>query len=72
MPLSQVVVDGLIEGAGAIGLVLKTVVAYEKANWQDIDWEGLRKLNIGARELESSYRESIRWASQLGAVVGNA
>jgi hypothetical protein len=29
-------------------------------------------LNIGARELESSYRESIRWASQLGAVVGNA
>lgn len=72
MPLSQVVVDGLMEGAGAIGLVLKTVVASEKANWQDIDWEGLRKLNIGARELESSYRESIRWASQLGAVVGNA
>lgn len=72
MPLSQVVVDGLMEGAGAIGVVLKTVVAYEKANWQDIDWEGLRKLNIGARELESSYRESIRWASQLGAVVGNA
>ena len=72
MPLSQVVVDGLMEGVGSIGLVLKTVVSYEKANWQDIDWEALAKLNIGARELESSYRESIRWASQLGSVVGNA
>ena len=72
MPLSQVVVDGLMEGVGSIGLVLKTVVSYEKANRQDIDWEALAKLNIGARELESSYRESIRWASQLGSVVGNA
>jgi len=72
MPLSQVVVDGLMNGSGAIGQVLKTVVAYEQANWQGIEWEALAKLNIGARELESSYRESIRWASQLGAVVGNA
>jgi EAL and modified HD-GYP domain-containing signal transduction protein len=72
MPLSQVVVDGLMNGTGAIGQVLKTVVVYEKADWQGIEWEALAKMNIGARELESSYRESIRWASQLGAVVGNA
>lgn len=72
MPLSQLVVDALLQGNGPIGTIIQTVVHFEKAEWDQLDTEALAKLNIGTKELELAYRESIRWASQLGAVVSNA
>lgn len=72
MPLSPLVVDGLLQGNGPIGTVIKTVINFEQAQWSQLDLEALSKLNIGTKEMELSYRESIRWASQLGAVVNNA
>ena len=72
MPLSPMVVAGLLKRDGPIGLVLTTVVAYEQAQWDSIDLAALENLNIGKRELESAYFESIRWASQLSSVVQHA
>lgn len=72
MPLSQLVVDALLHGTGPIGTIIKTVVHFEKAEWDQLDTEALEKLKIGTKEMELAYRESIRWASQLGSVVSNA
>tara|TARA_R100001377_G_scaffold78330_1_gene55991 strand:- start:141 stop:1367 length:1227 start_codon:yes stop_codon:yes gene_type:complete len=72
MPLSQLVVDALLLGNGPIGTVIKTVIQFEQAQWDELDMDALAKLNIGTKEMELAYRESIRWASQLGAVVNNA
>ena len=72
MPLSPLVAKGLLEGSGPIGLILKTVILFEQARWDEINIDALTKLKIGTRELELAYRESIRWASQLDSVVNNA
>ena len=72
MPLSPLVVEGLLRGSGPIGLIINNVISYEKANWAQLDMDALAKLNIGTKEMEQSYRESISWASQLGAIVNNA
>lgn len=72
MPLSPAVAQGLLQGSGPMGMILKTVILYEQARWKEIDSASLTKLSIGAKELELAYRESIRWASQLDSVVSNA
>jgi len=71
MPLSPLVADGLLKGNGPIGVILKTVITYEQARWEELNLPALGKLGISAKELELAYRESIRWASQLDSVVDN-
>lgn len=71
MPLSPIVADALLRGNGPIGIIINTVISFEQAHWDQLDMKALAKLNIGSKEMELSYRESIRWASQLGAVVNN-
>ncbi len=72
MPLSPLVAQGLLKREGPIGVILNSVIIYEQAHWEKLDTEALSKLNIGLKELELAYRESIRWASQLDSVVNNA
>ncbi len=72
MPLSRDVMDGLLTGQGKIGLILTSVIANERAQWNEIDWNRLTELNVGEREFEEAYLESIRWAGQMCSVVGNA
>ena len=71
MPLSKDVMDGLLTGQGKIGLILASVIANERAQWDKIDWNRLGELNVGEREFEKAYLESIRWAGQVCSVVGN-
>ncbi len=71
MPLSPAVAQGLLNGSGPMGIILKTVILYEQARWEELNTTELDKLNIGAKELEVAYRESIRWASKLDSVVNN-
>jgi len=71
MPLSPIVAEGLLKGTGQMGIILKTVILFEQAKWDDLNTAALEKLNIGSKELEVAYRESIRWASQLDSVVNN-
>ncbi|MES3008087.1 MAG: HDOD domain-containing protein [Pseudomonadota bacterium] len=71
MPLSRDVMDGLLIGEGKIGLILASVIANERASWEEIDWSRLRELNVGEKEIEKAYLDSIRWAGEMRAVVGN-
>ena len=72
MPLSALVADALLKGNGPIGTIIKTVVNFEQAHWDQLDMDALAKLNISPKELEQAYRDSILWASRLGAAVDNA
>jgi len=69
MPLSTLVANGILHGSGPIGLILNTVIAYQKADWDNINWPELQKLKLTAKEFEKAYFESIRWASQLDTVI---
>lgn len=71
LPLAKPVADGILHGTGTIGLILGTTVAYEKADWEAINWTDLKALNLTAKELEQAYLESIRWASQLNIVISS-
>jgi len=71
MPLSPLVANALLHGNGPIGAIINTVINFEQAHWDQLDMAALAALNIGAKEMELSYRESILWASQLAAVVDN-
>ncbi len=71
MPLSRDVIDGLLTGQGRIGLILASVIANERADWDQIDWQRLSELNVGEREFEMAYLESIRWAGEMRTAVGN-
>jgi EAL and modified HD-GYP domain-containing signal transduction protein len=71
LPLSKPVADGILHGTGTIGLILGTAVAYEKADWDAINWTDLKALPLAAKELEQAYLESIRWASQLNIVISS-
>lgn len=71
MPLSRDVMDGLLTGQGRIGLILAAVIANERADWEQINWLRLKELNVGERDLEKAYLDSIRWAGEMRTVVGN-
>lgn len=71
MPLSRDVLDGLLTGQGRIGLILAAVIANERADWGQIDWQRLKELNVGEREFEKAYLDSIRWAGEMQTAVGN-
>jgi EAL and modified HD-GYP domain-containing signal transduction protein len=71
MPLSQDVIGGMLFGQGKIGLVLAAVIANERANWDEIDWQRLQQLNVGERDFEKAYLDSIHWAGEMRTAVGN-
>ena len=71
MPLSQDMIDGMLFGQGKIGLILAAVIANERANWDEIDWQRLQQLNLGERDFEKAYLDSIHWAGEMRTAVGN-
>ena len=71
LPLSRDVMDGLLTGEGKIGLILASVIANERADWAQIDWQRLKQLNVGEREFEKAYLDSIRWAGEMRTAIGN-
>lgn len=71
LPLSRDVMDGLLIGEGKIGLILASVIANERADWAQIDWHRLKQLNVGEREFEKAYLDSIRWAGEMRTAIGN-
>lgn len=60
LPLSQDLSDALLERRGPLGKVLKTVEAYERANWDSID----DALHDGDT-LPEAYLEAIGWACDV-------
>jgi EAL and modified HD-GYP domain-containing signal transduction protein len=60
LPLMDEVRDALTKKAGPIGQALRCTIAYERADWDDVQFYGLPQLPI--RDI---YMEAISWAQQL-------
>ncbi len=66
LPLSESVSTALLTGRGSVGIVLQVVLAYEQA-----EWEELEQLNTGIplATLRQHYLEAIGWADSLVSEV---
>jgi EAL and modified HD-GYP domain-containing signal transduction protein len=60
IPLTEEVIGALTEHKGQIGLVLKTVLAIEQGDWEQVINSGIQ-----SSILRSIYFESIKWAHIL-------
>jgi EAL and modified HD-GYP domain-containing signal transduction protein len=60
LPLVDEVRDALTKKAGPIGQALRCTIAYERADWDDVQFYGLPPLPI--RDI---YMDAISWAQQL-------
>lgn len=60
LPLVDEVRDALINRSGQIGQALRCTIAYERADWDNVQFYGLPALPI--RDI---YMESISWAQQI-------
>jgi EAL and modified HD-GYP domain-containing signal transduction protein len=66
LPLADDIKSALIRGDGPIGQALRCTIAYEHANWDEVQYYGLAP--AGIRE---KYMASISWASKLSAGLLN-
>lgn len=57
LPLADEINQALLEQAGPAGAILRTVLAYERADWDEVDRLGLEPAIV-----RQAYLESIQWA----------
>jgi EAL and modified HD-GYP domain-containing signal transduction protein len=62
LPLTDEVKSALINKAGPVGQALRCTMAYENADWDNVQFYGMSPAPI--REI---YMESIAWARQLSS-----
>jgi EAL and modified HD-GYP domain-containing signal transduction protein len=60
LPLTQDIKDALIHGTGKIGQALRCAVAYERADWDEVQFFGLSPASI-----QEKYMHSLGWARQI-------
>lgn len=60
LPLADDIVQALLSYSGALGMVLRCVLAYEQG-----DWETLSSLGYPCHVLVNAYLEAITWATQI-------
>lgn len=52
----------ILQQHGNAGLLHAVTLAYERAEWDSIDWNGLNALGINAEQTQAAYLESLHWA----------
>ena len=55
--------DAILERSGDSGALLSAALAYERADFDHIEWPQLDALGIDSETLRDSYLESLRWAN---------
>lgn len=55
----------LVNRSGNAGLILSTVIAYETCDFDAVDWQSLKAIGLGEREVQSAYQVGIIWAAGL-------
>jgi len=63
--LPALIEEILIERKGSMGLILNTAVFYEEAEFDSIDWNGLRQIGLQDKEVQLIYQDSILWAADI-------
>lgn len=64
LPLSDEVVDALLEHSGELGRCLKCALAYEQTKWEDVRYHSLTPAAI-----RSLYFEAVQWSQEASLVV---
>jgi EAL and modified HD-GYP domain-containing signal transduction protein len=60
LPLAKEVVGALLRREGKLGLLLDSVIQFEKG-----DWDTLKCSDKGLQALQESYTESLQWSQEL-------
>lgn len=59
LPLADDIAEGLVEGQGRIGAVLRHVVEYERGSWENLDLSSFDR-----SELRSTYLDAIKFTEE--------
>ncbi|RLU03504.1 MAG: HDOD domain-containing protein [Ketobacter sp.] len=65
LPFDDALNDALLHFEGETGKLLRNVIAHERGNWQEIDWQELDALGIQEDLFEEIYLESLLWAADV-------
>lgn len=64
IPLHESLRKAILHREGPLGLILRTVLAYEEARWQELPWSEIDTAGITAATLAEDYRESVAWSAE--------
>lgn len=56
--------EAILQQTGNDGLLLSVALAYERADWDAIDWARLNALGIDAEHAQQAYLSSLQWADE--------
>lgn len=56
--------DAILQQRGNDGFLLGVVLAYERADFESIDWKKLEDLGISAEQAQEAYVSSLQWAHE--------
>jgi len=62
--LSKHINDAILNQLGSEGKVLEITTAYEKGDWENIDWDYLASNNINPEKLAQIYIETLEWVDK--------
>jgi len=68
--LSTHINDAILKQSGTEGKVLEITTYYEKALWDDIDWDFLAKHKISEERLAQIYVETLEWVDKTVNELG--
>ena len=58
-------IQALLQFEGETGTLLRYVIAHERGEWEQIDWQDLAARQIDESLFEQTYRESLIWATGI-------
>jgi EAL and modified HD-GYP domain-containing signal transduction protein len=64
LPLSEDILDALINGTGDMGLVLSCMKAYEEGEWME-----LKHLQMDPAMIRDYYLEAIDWSNHFSPMI---
>ena len=65
LPISDELSNALLKYEGKVGMLLKFVIDYEQAKWEDLKDDYIDANNLTEVDIEEAYFESIAWASDI-------
>jgi EAL and modified HD-GYP domain-containing signal transduction protein len=66
LPLSAVLVDALLEQKGLVGEALKCCIAFERADWKNVQFQDLDETVI-----QKAYFDAVIWSNDAMTLVAN-
>ncbi|MEE2731596.1 MAG: HDOD domain-containing protein [Pseudomonadota bacterium] len=65
LPFDDSLNDALLHFGGDTGKLLRNLIAHERGEWGDVNWQELAELGIEEDLFEHAYLESLQWAAEV-------